>query len=739
MTDAYVRVALPLPLHNGYTYRAAPALRERLVPGMRVVVPVRHRRVVGVVTALDVEPPGVVARDILVVPDEAPVLTSALLETIRWIAAYYGAPLGTALRAALPARTWGAERSQVRTERVLALTGHVPGLGEREVLLRRSPGQRKLLELLEALGGSALVRVLRERHAMSDGVIKGLVGRGLAALSDSEMVRDPFEGVEGTPPPASLTQDQVRAVEAISTLGAGQVALLYGVTGSGKTLVYLHAVRRVLERGKGAIVLVPEIALTPQTVSRFRGAFGDEVAVLHSGLSDGERADAWRLLARGERRVAVGARSAVFAPVRDLGLLVIDEEHEGSYKNGESPRYHAREVAAVRARHEGASLVLGSATPSLESMERVEQERVVLLRLPERIGSRPMPPVEIVDLRSEVLIPETAPVPWSGVLDAAVGATLLAGEQALLLLNRRGFASFLQCHSCGAVAGCPNCSITLTVHRAPVGLRCHYCDHREDVPPACAQCGGAVQATRGFGTQQLEAVVAERFPQARLARMDLDTTTGKWAHERILGAVERGEVDILLGTQMIAKGLDFPRVTLVGVVDADLALHLPDFRSAERTYQLLAQVAGRAGRGPAGGRVIVQTRSPGHHAVRAAATHDTDRFLAVEREIRRAPVWPPHIAVVNLLISSEDETATADGAEEVAAWCARLIEARELEVRLLGPAPAPLARLKARWRWHVVLKGEGPQVSRLVRYLARRLPQPTGCRVVIDRDPVSML
>lgn len=739
MNDAFVRVALPLPLHNGYTYRAAPALRAQLVPGMRVVVPVRGRRVVGVVTALDVDPPSVVARDVLAAPDESPILTPALLDTIQWMADYYGAPLGTALRGAVPARTWGAQRSQARTERVLQLAGHVPGLVEREALLRRSPGQRKLLELLEAMGGSAQVRLLRDQHGISEAVIKGLIGRGLASVATDELVRDPFAGVAGSPPPASPTADQARAISAVAGLEPGGAALLYGVTGSGKTLVYLHAVRRVLEAGRGAIVLVPEIALTPQTVSRFRGAFGDDVAVLHSGLSDGERADAWRLLARGDRRVAVGARSAVFAPVRNLGLIVIDEEHEASYKNGEAPRYHAREVAVVRARREGAAVLLGSATPSLESMERVKQGRMPLLTLPARIGARPMPPVEVVDLRREALVADAAPVPWSTLLDAAVGSTLLAGEQVLLLLNRRGYSSFLQCQACGAVAGCPNCSITLTVHRAPVGLRCHYCDHREDLPPACAECGGIVQASRGFGTQQLEAVVAERFPQARVARMDLDTTAGKWAHQRILEAVERGDVDILLGTQMIAKGLDFPLVTLVGVVDADLALHLPDFRASERTYQLLAQVAGRAGRGPRGGRVIVQTRSPGHHAIRTAASHDTDQFLAMEREIRQAPAWPPHLAVVNLLVSSEDDVQAADGAEAVAAWCTRLLELRSLGLQLLGPAPAPLARLKGRWRWHVVLKGERREVSRVVRYLARRLPQPTGCRAVIDRDPVSML
>ena len=503
--------------------------------------------------------------------------------------------------------------------------------------------------------------------------------------------------------------------------------------------MYLEAVRRALAEGRGAIVLVPEIALTPQTVRRFRGVFGDDIAVLHSGLSDGERADAWRRIRRGERRVVVGARSAIFAPVPALGLLVLDEEHESSYKNGEAPRYHAREVAFVRARLEGAAVVLGSATPALETMERVGGD-LALLRLEARIGARPMPPVELVDLRAHSLVQGMRPVPWSDALDAAVETVLDRGEQALLLLNRRGFAAFLQCSKCAAVCGCPSCSISLTVHRAPAGLRCHYCGHQEPVPAACPQCGGSVQAERGIGTQQLEQAVAARFPRARIARMDLDTTGERWAHERILETVERGEMDLLIGTQMIAKGLDFPNVTLVGVVDADTGLHLPDFRASERTFQLLAQVAGRAGRGPKGGRVIVQTRSPKHHALACAAGHDTDTFLATEREQRRVPAYPPFVAIANVLLSGPEEVAVADAGTLVADWCTRLVAAKGLTLAVLGPAPCPLARLKERWRWHVVVKGPSREVGAFVRYASRRLPKlPGDVRVVVDRDPVSLL
>jgi primosomal protein N' (replication factor Y) (superfamily II helicase) len=626
----------------------------------------------------------------------------------------------------------------VATERVVAIVGEPPTLIERASLFKRRARRRELYEALESLGGKAQVRHVVDQLGFGEGVIRGLVQQGLARLGTAERVRDPFSDAPGTPPPETLTHPQAIALDAIESLAPGEGALLFGVTGSGKTLVYLEAVKRALARGKGAIVLVPEIGLTPQAVSRLRGAFGDEVAVLHSALSDGERADAWRLLRRGERRVAVGARSAVFAPVQDLGIIVVDEEHEASYKNGETPRYLTRDVAAVRARIEGAALVLGSATPSLETMARAG-DRLRLLRLPERIGARPMPPVEIVDLRVAPKVAGTGSLAWSAALDAAISETHARGEQALLLLNRRGYAAFLQCPDCGEVWQCPRCTISLTVHRAPPALRCHYCGHEEALPRTCRACANPVQQMRGVGTQQLEQVLAERYPGSRVARMDLDTTSTKWSHQRILGAVERGEVDLLIGTQMIAKGLDFPNVTLVGVVDADTGLYLPDFRSAERTFQLLAQVAGRTGRGPRGGRVVVQTRHPLHHALVWAARHDAEGFLREEHELRRAPPYPPELSLANLIVSGEDEAEAANRAAEVADWCNILVARYDLPVTVLGPAPCPLARIKDRWRWHVLLKGRSEVLGRIVRYAARRLPKEGKTRVVIDRDPASLL
>jgi primosomal protein N' (replication factor Y) len=804
MTERFATVALPLPLATSYTYRIPETLADRVAPGARVVVPVRRRELIGIVLGTDEPAPDKAARDILAAPDEVPAVPEGLLATGRWMAEYYGSPIGLTLKSMLPAGLWGesqviavrssgrwkiggiagevldelAERGgeaavpllsrvlrrpvwdavhrlvsvgavslrveppdtagAVATERVVALHGEPPTLLERATLFKRRARRRELYEALESLGGSAHVRHVVEQLGFGEAVVRGLVSQGLAKVTTAERVRDPFGDSPGTPPPETLTAAQAEAVEAIGSLAPGAAALLFGVTGSGKTLVYLEAVKRVLAGNRGAIVLVPEIGLTPQTVSRLRGAFGDQVAVLHSALSDGERADAWRLLRRGERRVAVGARSAIFAPVQDLGIVVLDEEHEASYKNGEAPRYLTRDVAAVRARIEGAALVLGSATPSLEAMARAG-DRLRLLRLPERIGARPLPPVEIVDLRVAPKVTGTGPVAWSAALDSAIAGTLARGEQALLLLNRRGYAAFLHCPDCGEVWQCPRCTISLTVHRSPASLRCHYCGHEEALPFSCRKCANPVQQMRGVGTQQLEQVLAERYPGARVARMDLDTTSTKWSHQRILGAVERGEVDLLIGTQMIAKGLDFPNVTLVGVVDADTGLYLPDFRAAERTFQLLAQVAGRAGRGPKGGKVIVQTRHPQHHALIWSARHDVEGFLREELELRRAPPYPPEVHLVNLVVSGEDQQLTASRTAELADWCSALVAHHSLDVSVLGPAPCPLARIKDRWRWHVLLKGQQEVLGRIVRYAAGRLPRAGKTRIVIDRDPASLL
>jgi primosomal protein N' (replication factor Y) len=769
-----------------------------------VVVPVRGRELIGVVAELTDDPPTDL-KAVLLAPDPAPLVPRTLLTLAGWLSRYYATPLGLCLRGMLPGPLWGEsrlvaelteparsgggasrevvaalERAGGRAaaaqlarkvgrpvwdvlqrlsragavtleteapalgpaaghERVVVLTRALPSLAEREAEFGRAARQRAAYDAIDAVGGEAAWSHLVRHLGFAPAILNALAQRGLARIDERERLRDPFAEVRAEPasPPEPA---QRAALAALADLPAGQAALLFGVTGSGKTLVYLEAIRPLVSAGRGVIVLVPEIALTPQTIARVRGVLGADVAVLHSALSDAERVDAWRAVAAGRRRVVVGARSAVFAPVRQLGAIVVDEEHDPSYKNGEPPRYHARHVALARARLEAARAVLATATPALETW--AARDRLVLVRLANRVAARPLPPVELIDLRSAPRVPEAGAVPWSRALDEAVAARLTAGEQVLLLLNRRGLAHYLQCTRCAFVWSCPHCSIALTVHRTPPRLRCHYCGHDAPIPDTCGQCGAPAQRTRGVGTQELERWLGARYPAARLARMDADTTGTKWSHARILDGVRAGEVDVLFGTQMIAKGLDFPNVTLVGVVDADTGLHLPDFRAAERTFQLIAQVAGRAGRGPRGGTVLVQTRSPTHGALVAAARHDFEGFAAGEIAARRVPAYPPTVGLANVVVSGTREAEVAEAAVTVADWLRGAATARAPGVEVVGPAPAPLSRIRGRWRWHVLLRArDRALLGRLARYAARRAPihASRGLRLVVDRDPVSLL
>jgi primosomal protein N' (replication factor Y) len=681
--------------------------------------------------------------------DEEPSVTPEILRLCRWISEYYVAPLGIVLRTALPAvLSQGARRAPpVKTERRLRLVAELPTLTERTSRFRRSPRQRELFEAVEALDGSVALPRLTGPMGFAPGVIRALVRRGLAVLEDTPVLRDPFATLPVARPAVfALTAAQQAAVAGI--LGAPAPTrpfLLLGVTGSGKTQVYIEVLREVVERrGGGAIVLVPEISLTPQTVARFRAHFGDIVAVLHSALSEGERFDAWRALRRGERRIAIGARSAIFAPVANLGAIIVDEEHEATYKQSDMPRYHAREVAVMRAHLSGAFCVLGSATPSLESYENGRAGKFTTLRLPERVEGRPLPPVEIVDLRAVPRDDRAGRGILTPPLVLAMEERLRRGEQTILLLNRRGYASFVQCRACGYVWRCAECSVSLTFHRARRRLICHYCFHEEPVPVLCAECRGSDLSFLGAGTEQVEREVGERFPAARIARMDVDTTSAKWAHHEILGRVERAEVDILLGTQMIAKGLDYPGVTLVGVVNADVAMNLPDFRASERTFQLLTQVAGRAGRGPGGGLVLVQTSLPGHYAIEAAAQHDYEGFAERELAERRDAGYPPSVRLANVVISGTDDGSARAAAEAAAAWLRAVLTAgRGDAVRLTGPAPCPVEKVRGRWRWHFLLRST---TSRPLGAACRELQEMyelragrADLRLVIDRDPVTLL
>ncbi len=654
----------------------------------------------------------------------------------------------------------GGDRARARREVVVRLAGDLdePTLAR---MARLAPKRTAVLRLLRDRGPTPLAD-LRRALGEVGAPLRALAAEGLVALETVDVGRRVDWGlgpVVGDEPPATLTPAQASALDAAtSALAAGGFAsfLLHGVTGSGKTEVYIRAIQAVLARGRGAVVLVPEISLTPQLVGRFCRRLGDRVAVLHSGLSDGERLDEWRRVRRGAAPVVVGARSAVFAPVESLGLIVVDEEQEGSFKQDDGVRYHARDIALVRARQAGALCLLGSATPSLESWARATGRldggaRHDYLRLPERVAARPLPPVEIVDLRRG-LEPRRAaasepPAPVSALLEAAIENTLGARQQALLFLNRRGYATFLLCPDCGYRFGCPDCSVALVFHRAEQALRCHYCGASRPAPALCPRCGGADVLQFASGTERVEEWLATRFPGGRIARLDRDAVGPKGAVRAILAEVAAGRVDLLVGTQMVAKGHDFPGVTLVGVLLAESGLSLPDFRAAERTFQLLTQVAGRAGRGEAPGRVIVQTYDPEHPAVRLAASHEVEAFYEQELAARRELGYPPFRRLVNLRL----DAPTAEGARQAAARVAARVAARLVadpalaaRVEAVGPAPAPLSRLRGRHRWQLLLKG---RTSGAVRQLAAavaaeaaaRRALPAGAALSVDIDPASLL
>ncbi len=644
----------------------------------------------------------------------------------------------------------------VKTERVVRIARWIDDIEELNMLVGRARRQADAYQALAGSGGTVELAHLTRQAGFSRAVIRGLEEKGLAVVEDREVERDPFAdiptGADPTHTPTDRQQEAIRTLVSAFDAGPTKPFLLHGVTGSGKTLVYIEVLSHVLAQGRGAIVLVPEISLTPQTVARFRARFGDQVAVLHSALSVGERFDAWRQLRSGRRRIAVGARSALFAPVSDLGVIVVDEEHDGSYKQSESPRYQARDMAVVRSAQEGALCVLGSATPALESWHNVERGKFRLVSLPDRVGGGVLPPVRLIDLRearkkskenkskqtsdarSEAGLVLTAP------LVEAMRDRLRRGEQTILLLNRRGYSSFVQCRECGDVEICPDCSISLTYHRGKSRLVCHHCRHEQPAPKRCPRCGSTDLSFRGLGTEQVERVVAETFPEARLARMDVDTTSGKWSHHEILGRVERGEVDVLLGTQMIAKGLDFPGVTLVGVVNADVGIHLPDFRATERTFQLLSQVAGRAGRGKLGGEVLIQTALPEHYAIQAAMAHDYVAFATRELEERRHPVYPPMVRLVNVVVSSPVAEDAAGNAEAAARWL-RTHVVSGTPVDLIGPAPSPIERLHGRWRWHFLLRSASVKAlgAGARRLQAEFRTRGADVRIAIDRDPSALL
>jgi primosomal protein N' (replication factor Y) len=709
-----------------------------LEQGRRVRVPFgrSNRKVVGYCVALEtknVDPKRL--KTVVDVIDSSSLLSPAMLRLTRWMADYYLCSWGEVLEAVVPA----AVRQLAGTRKVMLLT--VPeDVREKLASLKLSDKQQQAIEYLAKSSRDLTAAQLAKKIGSTIAPVKQLLKKGLIEAYEKRVDSSEFVAeVVDRETPLKLNKDQHQALETIYAAlekpePCGMV--LHGVTGSGKTEVYLQAIDRVVSFGKQAIVLVPEISLTPQTVARFRARF-DGVAVLHSHQSQVERHREWQRIARGEVQVVVGARSAVFAPMPRLGLIVIDEEHEASFKQDSSPRYHARDVAWQRAQAERIPLVLGSATPSLESWQRAEQGEFMRLDLPERVSNRPLPNVVIVDLRDPGHARRSRGA-ISRPLHQAMVAALRDDGQVILLLNRRGFSTHIQCPACGYVATCPHCELPLTFHRHESVTRCHYCDYQSPPPEKCADCHSVAIRFGGMGTQKLEAEVQARFPEHTCQRMDTDSMRERGSHQRVLDAFRAGEIDILLGTQMIAKGLDFPNVTLVGVINADTALHLPDFRAGERTFQLVAQVAGRTGRGEKGGRVLVQTLSPEHLAIRAAARHDFQMFANEELVVRQQLQYPPFGSMIRLVVRGPAEETTRAVAEELATKLRQASEPKT--VRVLGPAAAAIAKLRDQYRFQVQVQGATmPPLHDTVASVTAPMKLPDKVFLAVDVDPWDML
>jgi primosomal protein N' (replication factor Y) len=757
----FVSVAVPVPFLDVLTYHVPHGMPSP-PRGARVLVPLGKRVVTGIVVNPAAMLDGGQAladkiKNVLEVLDEEPFLPEAVVSLALWVSEYYACGAGDALGAAVPST------QAHRTIRIATLTaqGHdedapgVRGVGlesggaldsSRPLPAALSSRQREALDLLKGAPDGLSVPALNERGISSD-ILQRLVRRGLIAFRRQQIERDPFASeVIATPVNGAqdriLTVEQASAVDALAAAAAtGQFAvfLLQGVTGSGKTEVYLRIADLVLRGGRSVLVLVPEIALTPAVASAFRDAFGDRVAVQHSGLSDGERSDQWYRIRRGEVSVVVGTRSAVFAPLEHLGLIIVDEEHDTSFKQEETPRYHGRDVAVVRGRNEGALVVLGSATPSLESSQNAATRRYTRVVMDKRVQDRPLASVSVVDMRHEYA--EHGPdVILSGRLKNAIGKRLEAQQQSLILLNRRGLATAVFCRQCGGTIECPNCSVSLIVHshgRDRHRARCHYCNYGSLVPKACPACKGPYLERRGFGTEKVAQEIATLWPAARVARLDRDMARRKGAAADILRSMAAGSIDILVGTQMIAKGHDFLRVTLVGVVSADVGLGLADFRAAERTFQLLTQVAGRAGRGDELGEAIVQTIYPNHYSIEYACRQDYSAFFAKELSYRQAMRYPPLTAMVNIVVKAADSMAALADAATLAQHLRNNADVGRFSV--LGPAPAPVAKLRGEYRAQIFLKGSHRSSMRDSVLAALAAEPDMRRRVSIDIDPVSIL
>jgi primosomal protein N' (replication factor Y) len=801
----YCDVSLPVPLDQSFTYRLPETLWHRVQPGCRVLVPFGTRKLTGVVVQLHDQPPEGTLKEVRRLVDEEPVLDAELLALGSWISQYYCAPLGEVLRSMTPlsgevrkSKLYSLTDSGRDAARQLVLGAseedsavHVLQLLEARPLSasyleKKLPTAAKVIRSLEKKGfieienleaqrdplrASAtrlraswlavapddikLTKRERELHAFlelhpgthnlaeleasvtgASQAARSLARRKLIALEPES----PTGVFASEAPPRTLNPHQLQAyqqIEAALRAEKFQTFLLQGVTGSGKTEVYLKSIDACLALGRSALLLVPEIALTPAVAGQFFHRFGDRVAILHSAFHDAERAEQWRRIRAGLATVVVGTRSGVFAPVRNLGLVVIDEEHDQSYKQQETPRYNGRDVAIVRAQGAGAVAILGSATPSLESRYNVQRGKYTLLSLPERIEKRPMPDVEVIDMRQEFLETRKLAI-FSRRLVDMITERLEKGEQTMLLLNRRGFSSFVACRACGEKMECVNCAVTLTYHRRDRRMLCHYCNYAQKVPSICPKCGSEYLNFIGTGSEKVEEELHRDFPTARIARMDRDTVSGKRHFETILHGFREGDSDILVGTQMIAKGHDIPNVTLVGVVSADVGLGLPDFRAAERTFQLLTQAAGRAGRGDLPGIVLIQTINPEHYAIRYASEQNYDGFYEKEIQFRKLMRYPPFAALANILVRSQkQEDALAMSTE-----LGRMLDPAPEGLKILGPAEAPVPKLKSEFRYQLLIKAVDRKrlnetLRELRRFTQERKWNPTA--LVIDVDPLTLL
>ncbi len=724
----YVKVAIDLALDRLFTYKVPVELEKELAVGQLLSVPFGYRTARGYALSLLSEEVGAAEtkdlklRAIKEIVDKTPFFSAALLKLVKGIAAYTASPLESVLKAAIPA---AVVKPNARP-RALLYVDPVPKKETDEL----TKNQKWLYEQLVRLGGGWLMPLCVELKT-STSSLKALAAKGFATIEPRQKRRDPFKCGRILPThPLKLNAEQSAALKLILS-DEKRPVLLHGITGSGKTEVYLQAIAAELEKGRGAIVMVPEISLTPQTVQRFASRFGDKVAVLHSALSDGERYDEWHRIRSGVARVAVGPRSAVFAPVANLGLIVVDEEHETSYKQEELPRYHARDVAVMRGALEGARVVLGSATPSLESWLNARTGKYALATMSTRAGNASLPYVRIVDMNT----PQNRGKIFSHTLLEAIDARLKTGEQTILFLNRRGYSRSVICENCGYVLTCPACDLPYTYHRADQCLRCHICGGWIPVPGECPKCHSTALTYKGVGTQRAEQALRVCFKNARILRMDADSTSRKNSHDDILGAFRRHEADILIGTQMIAKGLDFPNVTLVGVLNADSSLNMPDFRAAERTYQLLSQVSGRAGRAELPGDAIIQAYAPDEMAIVSAARGDYATFARQELEARKDGYFPPfcHLASINL--KSED-------AARVAAWApmyaASLAKIKGLTV---GEAvPSALEKADGWYRWQIIIRAEKPGIIiNAWRWIVAARPAPKDLKVVLDMDARTLV